>query len=554
MLSDALYSFLSKQMPWIHVPELMPDMSTAALVSEQDQFAARPTRLDSKLTPLPADCWTLLETYSTYTQCWLPISEKLDVLKLSYSYPEQGLLLSPDMTDAGSHAEMWSIFAVSATDTQTSNQESSPEQLYVTVKSLIPDEFGGFELGHVKALLNLAVFNIKRLRMEVAWRLVGAASRILPTVEKPMDTPTSRHDSVLSSCFLLDSILSLHLQRRPSLEKTDAAKIEEDGMDEWQPWSGALIQSTAGQSRTPALALSHFNGLLDVVDILMSTTVQSTARNFLHETIGRLEIWKNTLPSKFNYIRSDSAVMPMTPPAVLLQLTYLTTVFTLVPSSAWLRRILSLLNTLNIHLGFGRAPPLVVCLVQNIKRLTTNLDIDHATRIMMQQVFADVQRAFSTPPNDIQGNASVFTGTSPSIVQLQHQETNQTSPQSQQGGLLLPHHPPLEMSSTRQGAVINTLSSRPVVDAFDPSVLESSALDPLASYDAFMAGDLESFFDDLASLHGAKKLQNQPQFMQNLGYSSEIRMADLIATDSAAFDPGINASSLQFPENIHYDA
>lgn len=42
-------------------------------------------------------------------------------------------------------------------------------------------------------------------------------------------------------------------------------------------------------------------------------------------------------------------------------------------------------------------------------------------------------------------------------------------------------------------------------------------------------GDLESFFDDLASLDNTNKLENQPQFMQNLGFAPDANMADLFS-------------------------
>jgi hypothetical protein len=41
--------------------------------------------------------------------------------------------------------------------------------------------------------------------------------------------------------------------------------------------------------------------------------------------------------------------------------------------------------------------------------------------------------------------------------------------------------------------------------------------------------DLETFFDELASLDSATRLDNQPQFMQNLGFEPEASMADLFS-------------------------
>lgn len=496
-------------------------------------------------------------------------------------------MLSPDMTEAGHHAEMWSIFAVgciqelpSGIDSRISTGMPSPEQLYSIVKLLLPDELGNYDLNHVKALLNLAVFNISRSSLKAAWQLVGAAARIFLTLDESTDDARSRRKNVLASCFLLDNLIALHLERRPYLDRSDLVKIgkiEEDGMEEWQPWNGSLQPGRAGRSRMPTLALSSFNSLLEVVDILVSTTHQSTARNYLHEMIGRLEVWKTTLPTKLEYIRSDSTSIPITPPAVLLQLTYFTTIFALVPSQAWLHRIMELLNTVKDQLEFRKIPPVTICLLHIIRKCSAGLQIDRATRIRMETLLAEINEAFSGVSRDMMDDSNPMIGASPSIAQSRSLEANHVSPQSLSSRLgvsIAAHcHVPIgttsllddllpDMNSTPLNAA-QSLPSRPFENAFDASTLESSALDPQDSYNAFMSGDLESFFDDLASLHGAKKLQNQPQFMQNLGYSSEVSMADLLSTDqgrfvtmptSSNFDPDNNDQSPHFPLNAFYDA
>lgn len=39
--------------------------------------------------------------------------------------------------------------------------------------------------------------------------------------------------------------------------------------------------------------------------------------------------------------------------------------------------------------------------------------------------------------------------------------------------------------------------------------------------------NIETFFDELASLDGAERVESQPQFMQNLGFAPDARIADL---------------------------
>lgn len=198
---------------------------------------SRPSLLDQP-TPLPPDCFRLLENYLSYIQSWLPICEKLDILKLSYSYPNQGLLLSPDMPEAGSHAEMWSMLALGSCFSDGGNSRGSSESmiLYTTAQALIPQERGLFALSHVKALINMALFNIRDSRDDAAWLLVGAASRILSSLKPSSGDSGSRLAHVVTSCYVLDHLLALSLQRRPYLDMADleaAGKIEEDGLEEW---------------------------------------------------------------------------------------------------------------------------------------------------------------------------------------------------------------------------------------------------------------------------------------------------------------------------------
>lgn len=67
-------------------------------------------------------------------------------------------------------------------------------------------------------------------------------------------------------------------------------------------------------------------------------------------------------------------------------------------------------------------------------------------------------------------------------------------------------------------------------------------------------GDLESFFDDLASLDSTNKLENQPQFMQNLGFAPDANMADLfsefIPMQSSAF---VGHESADLGQLDHYN-
>jgi hypothetical protein len=529
----------------------------------------QPVSLSQQPMPLPPECWQLMENYATYTQCWIPISEKLDVLKLSYSYPIEGLVLSPDMPESGNHAEMWSIFALGSCQNLSSSQNArnnsdSPlsRVLYITAQSLIPSARGQFQLGHVKALLNLALFNLQGSLHNAAWILVGAASRILSTVEESSRTSSPRYKHVVASCYLLDNLLALMLDRRPYLDRSDLARvgtIEEDGLEEWQPWAGELQIGTGHQSRLPILALSTFNRLLDIIGILVP------AENGRNERTKQLSDWKSTLSPKFDYVRSDATTIPLTSPAVLLQLTHFATALALSPSQNWLQRIMEMLNMCQAQLESTKLPPVTICLLESIRRSSKSLPLDQATQAEINDVVAKFTAA-SVPgrnhdPRQAATSAAVSTyvqeqfpqaGTFPPRFDVPMPARNQQLQNS--ASLLEDLHPNLHPDHQAQ---------MPQSTTFSPSLLEADLMSPaLDSYDPSVSGDLDSFFDELATLHGAKKLENQPQFMQNLGFAPEISMADLLATESNQYlsmDPSTYGAEnegepLQFPLSDYYDA
>jgi hypothetical protein len=479
------------------------------------------------------------------------------------------------MSNSGSYAEMWSIFAVGA---MQDNLDLAGDtycpwpsgRLYDIARQLIPNELGSFDLNHVKALLNLSLFNISRKLFHAAWHLVGAALRISLVLTGSSDVAAARRKHVTSSCFVLDSLLALHMKRRSYLDRADLSwmgKIEEDGMEEWQPWSGHINLGPTRPPNSPTLALSTFNALLELVDILRCTSRERTAPNFLHEMIGRLEMWKSALPQKLDYIRKDSASTPPTPPALLLRFTYLVTAFTLVPSQAWLLQILDILGVLQQQLGVTRMPAVIACLLQSIRRSANSLTLDSPTNARISALFGALgQSSHETSEEASAGLLSV-----PAALRGPSSDnpgTIQGSPQSlvpQLGGSFVERYQQPTNPSTMVLPGMDASHQGHDLQPFEPNLFDfgmaGPIFDPHDPYNALVSGDLGSFLDDFASKHGAKKLQNQPQFMENLGFSSEVSMADLLAADPGRFMPTVsnlsadnNEESPQFPLNPFYDA
>lgn len=258
----------------------------------QRASSSNPPALTTDAPELPSEAWHLLDVYFSYTHSWLPIIEKHDLLRISYQYSENRNNLSPSGNGIGDHAVLWATIAYAKYQHRAINNIPhaqgpvadmvwTAERMYAQARSLIPSEEGDFELGHVQALLILAVANLGIGHSSRAWLLVGQAVRIAfdlglnkstDDILAPLKTK-SRNKHVFLGCFAIDTIIAARLERRPHIRAEDVdhiGLIEEDGLEEWDPWMDCLSarRKNAANNRAPALILSTFNRLVKVLQIL----------------------------------------------------------------------------------------------------------------------------------------------------------------------------------------------------------------------------------------------------------------------------------------------
>lgn len=280
--------------------------------------------VDNRTIQVPARTWQLLDVYFSYTHCWLPIVEKHDMLRTSYQYSTKLPSVSPSLPGSGDHAALWAILSYAEHQNKVIKNDLQPqelmddwnvESLYVHARSLIPLEDGVFELGHVQALLILALLNMGRNQWDRAWLLVGQAGRIAINLgldegikdSKSVERKT-RSTHVFLGCFVLDTLIAANLGRSPQLSNDDvrrAGAVEEDGSDEWNPWTDALgvRRGNIDGTRGPVAVLSTFNRLIKLVEILntISHDTSSGARRteLCQGLMNELSSWGQVLPSQF---------------------------------------------------------------------------------------------------------------------------------------------------------------------------------------------------------------------------------------------------------------
>ncbi|KXS93889.1 hypothetical protein AC578_1696 [Pseudocercospora eumusae] len=219
-----------------------------------------------EILKLPENSWALLEHYFAFTQTWLPIIERHDVLKLMYTYPASGLA-KQDAVGAG-HAELWSIMAFASLQLGGSSPLVTFEYCRDVAKSLIPHE-KGFRLGHIKALLILGLSELVRSAWLAAWLVIGSAVRLLTHFNLGRGPNTTlfegRTKHTILAAFLLESAAASRTSAICHIKPEDIRSIGlliEDGLEEWSPWQDPAIDPSSAATKSPARSISTFNTLI----------------------------------------------------------------------------------------------------------------------------------------------------------------------------------------------------------------------------------------------------------------------------------------------------
>lgn len=247
---------------------------------------SEPRLSDVAIPPLPASASSLLNHYFIYTHCWFPILDRLYTLKKFYEHTRSPHHAQADKSDL---AYLWAISAYTKQQTihltdRSADTGPSVDEMRAIARRFIPSESGPFALGHVHALLLLALLDMGMGKWTSAWILVGFAVRALLAATDSSES--LRHGSTatgiastglpqqglngiwrgaLQGSFILDTVISLRLGRPPHMRSEYLGGfefIDEDGLDEWEPWNAA--GRDAAESREPAFVRSCFNRLTEL--------------------------------------------------------------------------------------------------------------------------------------------------------------------------------------------------------------------------------------------------------------------------------------------------
>ncbi|KAH1287531.1 hypothetical protein KXX33_000424 [Aspergillus fumigatus] len=278
---------------------------------------------------LPPQTSQLLDTYFAVTHSWFPIVAKHNILRASYLYASAPLSVESMSPGSGDHAALWAVLSYTVSHSRTNARDGAFEALattkeyYTIARGLIPSETARYELGHVQALLLLTLVNIGLEDWTAAWLLSGQAVRMAISMNLGTLAGMSHSDelrqgkAVFLGCFVVDSLLSFRIARRPCMHPRDLTGVgllEEDGLEEWNSWADVLPSTGTARGRTPRrgplLTLSCFNRLVELASVLNRIARDAVGlpnvHTFAQQLVLELKQWDDRLPLGCRLIGPES--------------------------------------------------------------------------------------------------------------------------------------------------------------------------------------------------------------------------------------------------------
>ena len=331
------------------VPHGAPYVNSGSLIDKimlpNEKGTSSTTGGSYPLPRLPDTVLQLLDQYSAVTQPWFPILEKRAIIRASHLYTPVSHTAATVAPGCGDRAVLWALFSYTASqscvllDDPSSSPEAETKKYYLVARASIPSENRDCELQHVQALLLLTLVNIS-FEQWVAARLLSSRAMDL-ALSMDLDKPTNIQGSdeeqlgkaVLFGCCITDSMLAFRLSQSPHGKFPDSRTLlNEDGVEEWSPWSNVLPIFPAMQTKRmprngPLHALSCYNHLFQLTNMMNQITpgpaLDPGKAVSVEYLIQEFEMWDETLPLGCRLIGPES-IYPERHSALLPHQTYLT--------------------------------------------------------------------------------------------------------------------------------------------------------------------------------------------------------------------------------------
>lgn len=231
------------------------------------------------LSNLLQDWSQLLDIYFTNTNCWIPIVLRNDAFRAAYTVSAESNKNNANQLPLGDQACLLSVLAYARYTQCTAIGKNGSRKdlhdqfanLFAQASHLITAYESRRNIGDIQAMLIFTLLHYAQGNLGLAWSFVGKAvyhAVELGLLKSPLDDRSKR---VVLSCFVLETLLSARLHRRPYLRTADVQSVgllEADGIEEWEPWRPTGLSPSALASHQPAKILSTFNLLVQTSTVL----------------------------------------------------------------------------------------------------------------------------------------------------------------------------------------------------------------------------------------------------------------------------------------------
>ncbi|KAF5568752.1 quinic acid utilization activator [Fusarium napiforme] len=259
-------------------------------VSRKQEPASRPPDPWPTAVPdLPKDWSYLLDLYFETTHCWFPISQKHELLRAAYTLSNEPTTTSASSLSTGEMAFLQAVLAYashqSTTLSNTTNGKSdvtsslrSPQNLLETRSFANPT---AFDLGHVRALLVICLFEMDHKHWSLAWTTIGRAIYTATSLglfaQGTTIDPSSRDGlkRTMMGCTILETMVAARLDTIPYLSSSNFLLqngLLADGNEEWEPCNLKILVEPESQqdqqntnSHVPGHVISTFNRSLQLI-------------------------------------------------------------------------------------------------------------------------------------------------------------------------------------------------------------------------------------------------------------------------------------------------
>ncbi|KAF3010856.1 hypothetical protein E8E13_009056 [Curvularia kusanoi] len=304
-------------------PSLDADITTVeANDIEADVIIGSATNTPEDMN-LPVNWRSDLDNYFATSHCWLPISQKHDLLRIAYILSSFSTSQNtPIPVTHGDRTFLKAVLAFAALQSETRLASRTPgtDNLYSkrasevcgVIGTLIPNNMEAIEIGHVRALLIVTLVYMHSGTQNQAWFSIGRAARAMSILLKPfLRQEKSSRDleegirRTALCCIALDSLVAAWVGLRPYFNRADIlciGSLPTEGLEEWEPWISSNVPEGAALAATsPGQILSTFNHFMEYIGLLneLLRSSKGTLKD-IHSQSSELSIMESAKRLNFN--------------------------------------------------------------------------------------------------------------------------------------------------------------------------------------------------------------------------------------------------------------